>query len=141
MKKSRFAIAAGFSLLCAAPGLTRLQSSPASPVQDPHSARPAVRPHEDTPPTDDFAGLQLTNDQKAKIDQIHQDMKSRMDVLAKNEKLTADQKGAFLEGYRRMENSQVFAVLTPEQQKEVRKRMLARRAAEQAEKKKQPPPN
>jgi Spy/CpxP family protein refolding chaperone len=42
-----------------------------------------------------------------------------------------------LDGYRRMERGQVFNVLTPEQQIEVRKRVRARRAAEQEERKKQ----
>jgi Spy/CpxP family protein refolding chaperone len=141
MNKNRFAkrvaVAAGFFFLCAAPGLTRAQSSPPSPAPTPHRAPPVVRPKKSTPPPDDFAGLQYTEDQKAKIDQIHQDMKSRMDAVLKDEKLTAEQKGAMLDGYRRMERGQVFNVLTPEQQREVRKKVRARRAAEQEERKKQ----
>src|ERR1700687_649693 len=142
MNESRFAkrvaIAAGFFFLCAAPGLTRLQSSPPRPVQTPHRASPVARPKRDTRPTDDFAGLKFTDDQKAKIDQIHQGMKSRMDAVVKDEKLSAEQKDAMLEGYRRMERGQVFKVLTSAQQKEILNRVRARRAAEQEEKKKQP---
>jgi len=41
-----------------------------------------------------------------------------------------------LEGYRRLERGQVFKLLTPEQQREVRKKISARRAAEQEKKKK-----
>lgn len=122
---------AGLFFLCAAPGLNFAQSSPPSPVLTPLKISPAARPKEDASQTDDFAGLKLTVEQKAKVDEIHQDMKSRLDVVAKDEKLNADQKTAMLEGYRRMENSQVFKVLTPEQQIQVRKRVLARRAAEQ----------
>jgi Spy/CpxP family protein refolding chaperone len=144
MNKNRFAkrmaVAAGLLFLCAVPGLTRAQSSPPIPAPTPHRAPPVARPKKSTPPPDDFAGLQYTEDQKARIDQIHQDMKSRMDAVLKDEKLTAEQKGAMLDGYRRMEVGQVFNLLTPEQQKEVRKKVRARRAAEQEERKKQPLP-
>jgi len=116
MNKNRFAkrvaVAAGFLFLCAAPGLTRAQSSPPSPAPTPRKTLPAARPKKDTRPTDDFAGLQYMDDQKARIDQIHQDMKSRMDAVPKDEKLTAEQRDAMLAGYQRMERSQVFKVLT-----------------------------
>jgi len=139
MNKNRFSarvmVAAGFLLLCAGAGLTHAQSSPPRPAQT-HKASPAVRPKNDAQPTDDFAGLKYTDDQKEKIDQIHQDMKSRMDLVVKDEKLSPDQKEAMLEGYRRLERGQVFKLLTPEQQREVRKRISARRAAEQEKKKK-----
>jgi Spy/CpxP family protein refolding chaperone len=59
-----------------------------------------------------------------------------MDAVVKDEKLDTEQKGAMLGGLRRMERGQVFKVLTPEQQKEVGKRVLIRRAAEQEENKK-----
>jgi hypothetical protein len=83
--------------------------------------------------------LKFTEDQKAKIDQIHQNMKSNLDAVVKDKDLNEDQKEAMLEGFRRMERGQVFKVLTPEQQTEVRKRVLARHAAEQQEHKKQQP--
>ena len=143
MNKNRFAkrvaVAAGFLFLCAAPGLTRAQSSPPSPAPTSRKTLPAARPKKDTRPTDDFAGLQYTDDQKARIDQIHQDMKSRMDAAATNEKLTAEQKSAMFAGYQRMERSQVFKVQTTQQRKEVLRRARARRAPEQEEQKKQFP--
>jgi hypothetical protein len=71
------------------------------------------QPKGDSQPTDDSAGLKFTVDQKAKIDQIHQDMKSRKDAVVKDEKLTVEQRDAMLEGYRRMERDQVFKLLTP----------------------------
>ena len=143
MNKNRFAkrvaVAAGFLFLCAAPGLTRAQSSPPSPAPTSRKTLPAARPKKDTRPTDDFAGLQYTDDQKARIDQIHQDMKSRMDAVPKDEKLTAEQRDAMLAGYQRMERSQVFKVQTTQQRKEVLRRARARRAPEQEEQKKQFP--
>jgi hypothetical protein len=139
MNKNRFAkrvaVAAGLLFLCAAPRLTRAQSSPPSPAPTPHRAPPAARPKKSTPPPDDFAGLQYTDEQQARIDQIHQDMKSRMNAVLKDEKLTAEQRDAMLAGYQRMERSQVFKVLTSAQQKEVLRRIRARHVAEQEEQK------
>ena len=86
---------------------------------------------------DDFAGLTYTTDQKAKIRQIHQDMKKRMDTVAKDNKLSPEQKWAMLQGYQHMERGQVYKVLTADQQKEVRKKALARRAAAQKEQQKE----
>jgi hypothetical protein len=141
MNKNRFArpmvVAAGFLFLGAASGLTRAQSSPRSPAPTPPKTLHAAPPKKDTRPTDDFAGLQYTDEQKAKIDQIHRDMKVRMEAVVKDEKSTADQKDAMLAGYRRMERSQVFQVLTAQQQKAVLMRVRARHAAEQVEKRKQ----
>jgi Spy/CpxP family protein refolding chaperone len=126
--------AAGFFFLCAAPGLNCAQSSPAGPVLTPHKISPATGPKRSASETDDFAELKLTHEQKAKIDEIRQNMKSRIDVVVKDEKLNADQKEAMLRGYKRIENNQSFKVLTPEQQIQVRERVLARRAAEQQQK-------
>jgi Spy/CpxP family protein refolding chaperone len=144
MNKNRFAkrmvVGAGFFFLCAAPGLTRAQSSPPAPVQTPRMASPAARPKSDTGPTEDFAGLEYTNDQQAKIDQIHQNMKLRMDAVVKAQTLNAEQKAAMLQGLQRMERGEVYKVLTTEQQAKVRKIMLARRAAVQAETQMQSPP-
>jgi Spy/CpxP family protein refolding chaperone len=100
----------------------------------------AARPKRDTPPTDYFAGLTLTPDQKAKIDEIRQKTKSRLDAVVKDEKLDGDQKGAMLVGYRRMENGQIFNLLTPEQRIVVRERIRAQRLAGPEEKKKQSRP-
>jgi hypothetical protein len=144
MNKTRFAkrmsAAAGFFFLYAAPGLTRAQSSPPSPAPTPGKTPPAVRPKKNTPPPDYFAGLQYTDEQKAQIDQIHQDMKTRMDAAAKDQKLTAEQKDAMLAGYQRLERSQVYRVLTSAQRKEVLRRIRARHAAEQAAQNKQSSP-
>jgi Spy/CpxP family protein refolding chaperone len=90
-------------------------------------------------PQNDFAGLTFTDEQKAKIAQIQGDMKPRMDTVAKDKNLTPEQKGAMLDGYHRMEQQQIFAVLTPEQQTEVRKKMVARRSAEREKTKPQQP--
>lgn len=133
MSKNRLAkaatAAAVFFFLCALPGLTRSQTSPSRPAPTPQGVPAALGPKADPGQTDDFAGLKFTDGQQAKIDEIRQDIKVRREAVVKDERLNTTQKEAMLEGYQRLENVQVFEVLTPEQQKEVRKKIVARRAA------------
>jgi hypothetical protein len=87
--------------------------------------------------------LTFTDDQKAKIAQIRQNAKLRREAVVKNERLTQGQKDVTLERLQSLENSEIFKVLAPDQQAEVRKRIMARHAAEQqAQQSKQavPPP-
>jgi Spy/CpxP family protein refolding chaperone len=124
------AAAAGFFLLFAAPGLSSAQTSPSGRVPTPHRVSPAAGPKADPNQTDYFAGLKFSDEQQAKIDEIRRDMKVRRDALVKDERLDATKKDAMLNGYRYLENGQVFEVLTPEQQSEVRKKVAAQRAAQ-----------
>ncbi len=124
----RRVIAGGVLFLCAAAGLSHGQSSPRGAVPPPVTSSPAPPPNNTSRP-DFFEGLALTDDQKAKINQIHQDTKSRLDAVEHDQKLGPDAKGAMLGGYRRIEDSKIFAVLTPDQQQDVRKRVSAWRAA------------
>jgi hypothetical protein len=147
MKKRRFAkrgvVVVGFLFPFALPALSQAQSQPLSPAQIPHAAAHVARPAHASRAEDELAGLTFTEDQKAKIDQIHQDMKPRMDIVVKDPSSSPAQKRAMLEGLARMERRQVFQLLTPEQQSEVRKKVLARRAAEreQSKQKQQSQPN
>ena len=75
--------------------------------------------------------MTYTTEQQAKIDQIRQTTKQRIDTVVKDDKLAPEAKEAMVNGYQRIEAQEMFQVLTPEQQKEVRKKALARRAAEQ----------
>jgi len=132
MKKNgfvkRIVLLAGFLFLCAGVGLSREQTSPPAAAPLPQMTSPA-RPGNSASPPDFFAGLTLTDDQKAKINQIHQDTKSRVEAVAKDQKLSPEVKNAMLQGYRRIENGRIFDVLTPEQQQEVRTRKSAWRTA------------
>jgi Spy/CpxP family protein refolding chaperone len=142
MNNNRFAktvaVAAGLIFLWVAPGLTRAQSASPRSVQISKVAPTGAQANRDSLPPDDFAGLSYTDEQKAEIEKIRLDTKSRKAVAAKDEKLTADQKDAMLLGYTRMEYGRIYKVLSPEQQRQVRQRIHARRAADEAAKKKQP---
>jgi hypothetical protein len=122
---------AGFFFLSAAPGLMRAQVAQPAVVQPPRMVSPAARPMRDTRITDEFAGLKFTEEQKAKIDEIHRRTATRKDVVVKSEKLDADQKEAMIAGLGRMERSEIAKLLTPEQQREVLKRARAVQAVAQ----------
>lgn len=135
MNKWRFAaVAAGLVFLFNLPAIIRAQSSPPPPpaTEIPQKTLPPPRAKKAPAPTDIFAGLQYTDDQKAKISKIHEDMKARVDAVIKDDKLNPDQKGAFLQGFERMERSKIYEVLTPEQKVEVGKRL--RELREEAQK-------
>jgi Spy/CpxP family protein refolding chaperone len=146
MDKNRFAkqvaVAAGVCFLCGfAAGPTLAQNSPAgqSP-QTPQTPSRASQPKKDPRQADVFEGLEFTEEQKAKISAIQRDVKSRMDAVAKDDKLNQDQKDAMLQGYRRLENGEIFKVLTPEQQAQVRKHVQALHKAQQKQQQNKPAP-
>jgi Spy/CpxP family protein refolding chaperone len=119
--------AGGILFLCAAPELALGQSN--QPVTAPgESMKSALAPPGRSAP-DLLKGLTLTDDQKAKIDQIRQDTKSRLAAVTSDKKLSPEAANAFLTGYQRNENAKILEVLTPEQQQQVRKRLAAWKAA------------
>jgi hypothetical protein len=59
-----------------------------------------------------------------------------MDTVDKDEKLDAEQKGAMRDGYRRLENGQIYKLLTAEQRTTVRDKIRAQKLAAQQEKEK-----
>jgi Spy/CpxP family protein refolding chaperone len=144
MNKARFAkpvaVAAGLFFLSTVPALTRAQSSPTPPAEIPPKTSPPPRATKAQRTTDIFAGLPYTEDQKAKIGKIREDMNSRRDAVIKDDKLNPEQKDAFLQGFDRMERSEIYEVLTPDQKMEVRKRLLAlRHDAQKGQKEKKLP--
>lgn len=145
MSKNRFArqvtVVAGFIFLCAVPGIVRADNTQQSAAPTPKAPSPVASLKSDALPQDDFAGLNYTDEQKSELDKIHRDTESHKETVVKDEKLTTDQKNAMLLGYTRMEYGMRFKVLSPEQKRQVRKRMLDRRAADQSAQKKRPPRN
>ena len=116
-------------ILCAAPKLALGQpSQPGAAPPAPMTSALAPRGKSAAPP-DLLAGLTLADDQKAKIDQIRKETKSRLAAVANDKKLSPETADAMLRGYQRMENGKILEVLTPEQQQEVRKRIADWRGA------------
>jgi len=121
--------AGGLLFLCAAPKLALGQ--PSEPGAAPPAPMKAALPPrgKSAAPPDLLAGLTLADDQKAKIDQIRKETKSRLAAVANDKKLSPETADAMLRGYQRMENGKILEVLTPEQQQEVRKRIADWRGA------------
>jgi Spy/CpxP family protein refolding chaperone len=124
----RMLVGGGLLFLCVAPRLSLGQSSPAGAAQFPLVKPTLNRRMTYISPTEYLAGLTLTDDQKAKINQIREETKSHLAALAKDQKLGPEVKDAMLGGYQRIENSKIFEVLTPEQQQQVRRRIATLRA-------------
>jgi hypothetical protein len=121
--------AGGLLFLCAAPELAFGQSSqPGAAPPAPMKSASAPRGKSAAPP-DLLEGLTLADDQKAKIDQIRADTKSRLAAMDSDKKLSPDAADAMRRGYLRLENGKILEVLTLEQQQQVLKRIAAWRAS------------
>lgn len=122
----QFVVAAGFLALTLAPGISRAQDASQTPAQDQSQAAPAQpqgRKH------GEMAGLNLTDDQKAQMKQIHQSTKSQVEAVNNDGSLSADQKQAKIHQIRRDSHVQMAKLLTPEQKQQMKENMRARRAA------------
>jgi Spy/CpxP family protein refolding chaperone len=118
--------------------LTQAPSTTPTPAQTPQAPTVAAHPKKEATPANDFAGLDFTDEQKAEIESIRKDITSRKEAVAKDEKLSGDQKDAMLLGYTRMEYGMIYNVLSPVQKRQVSQRIRARKAADQAAQKMQP---
>ena len=105
-----------------------------APLQQ--AARPAAqqsastRPQAPGNPEEDFVGLDYSDEQKAAIEKIHRQTVTRREAILRDTKLSQEQRDAMLFGYKRMEYTDIYKVLTPEQQSKVRDKIKARHAAE-----------
>jgi Spy/CpxP family protein refolding chaperone len=139
MKTHRFGIFLAVILgLISGPASSQAASTPHTqpPAQAPGSSS-AQRPNRAATPMDDFADLNLSEEQKAQMHKIHEDSLSRLNLVSSDSKLNQDQKAAMLDGYQRLEYTQMYEVLTLEQKAEVRKKIAARREQERHDKAKQ----
>ena len=128
---NRAVVAGGFLFLCATTGLSLAQSrAPGTATPPPTSAALARTGNPNSKP-DLFAGLTLTDGQKTKIDQIRNDTMSHLAAVARDKKLSPEVMDAMIQGFRRIEYGQILELLTPDQQRVVRKRMSDLKAAAQ----------
>lgn len=122
--------AGGFLFLCAAPELALGQSSQPGAVP-PAPMKSGLAPRgKSAAPRDLLEGLTLADDQKAKIDQIREETKSRVAAVTNDKKLSPEAADSMLRGYQRLENGRILEVLTLEQQQQVRKRITDWRATQ-----------
>jgi len=83
-----------------------------------------------------LANLNLTDDQKAQIKQLHEGIRPKVEAVNNDSSLSADQKQTKIQAIRRDMHEQVKKVLTPEQRKQFEQNMREHRESKQQQ---QPP--
>jgi len=121
----QLAITASFMLLSVFPALSYAQNNAPDSTQGQamrgnHGDQNAM-----------MANLNLTDDQKAQIKQIHEGMRSKVEAVKNDSSLSAEQKEAKIRDLRRDTHEQVKKVLTPEQRKQFEENMRERRDSKQ----------
>jgi Spy/CpxP family protein refolding chaperone len=134
----QIAVAAGFLALTFAPGISRAQSSSQATAQDQSQAAPAAPAQREGRMHGAMKGLNLTDDQKAAMKNIHESTKAQLDAVNKDESLSADQKTAKIHELRHGARLQMVKLLTPEQREQMKANVRALRASRR-EKQQQPP--
>src|SRR5579864_577328 len=92
---------------------TFAQSGTQEPATPPAASQPAPGAHE--PGEGRFAGLSLTDDQKAQIKKIHESAKAKTDAVMANTSLSDADKQAKVKRIHHAAMRQTHRVLTPEQ--------------------------
>jgi len=112
-------------------GFTRTIAAESSSASAPLQSTTKGSSNPDALENDD--SLNLTQDQKDKIKSIREDAKKQKQDIAKDKTLTPDQQEKQIKAINKQTRAQVFAVLTPEQQKawseEQRQRRMEKKAA------------
>jgi len=121
----QLAITASFMLLSVFPALSYAQNNAPDSTQGQamrgnHGDQNAM-----------MANLNLTDDQKAQIKQIHEGMRSKVEAVKNDSSLSAEQKEAKIRDLRRDTHEQVKKVLTPEQRKQFEENMREHRDSKQ----------
>jgi len=121
----QLAITASFMLLSVFPALSYAQNNAPDSTQgqamhEKHGDHNAM-----------MANLNLTDDQKAQIKQIHEGMRSKVEAVNNDSSLSADQKEAKIRDLRRDTHEQVKKILTPEQRKQFEENMREHRDSKQ----------
>jgi len=130
MKKNKFLnsilgvtgllLAGTFAPTAFAQSATQDESAP------PAASQPAPRAHEHR--ADRFAGLNLTDDQKAQMRKIHEDAKAKADSVKADSSLSEADKQLKLKSIHRAAMKQAHALLTPEQREQLKAKMREHRA-------------
>jgi Spy/CpxP family protein refolding chaperone len=95
------------------------QSSPPPPPKAATASKdaPTAKLYGNAEAPEDDPTLYLTTDQKARIKAIRDDADLQIQAAEKDASLTPEQKERRIKGIRKATRAQVFAVLTPDQQK------------------------
>jgi Spy/CpxP family protein refolding chaperone len=128
----QLAITASFLLLSVFPALSQAQNK--TPDSTAGQSQAMHEKHGDHNAM--LANLNLTDDQKVQIKQIHEGMRPKVEAVNNDSSLSADQKQTKINEIRRDMHEQVKKVLTPEQRKQFEQNMREHRESKQQQ---QPP--
>jgi Spy/CpxP family protein refolding chaperone len=123
----QFAITASFLLLSVFPSLSNAQNN--APDSTPGQSQAMHEKQGDHNAM--LANLNLTDDQKAQIKQIHEGTRSKIEAVNNDSSLSTDQKQAKIQDLRRDTHEQVKRVLTPAQRKQFEENMREHRESKQ----------
>jgi Spy/CpxP family protein refolding chaperone len=133
----QIAIAAGLLFMGFSPGLARAQSSAPPASQDQSQAEATEhRGHKHG----DMAGLNLSEEQKEQMKQVHRATKAQMDAINGDSSLSPEQKQVKIHQIRHHARKQMVKLLTPDLRQQFRENAKARRAARQQNRQGQPQP-
>lgn len=123
----QLAITASFLLLSMIPALSQAQNK--APDSTPGQSQAMHEKHGDHNAM--LANLNLTDDQKAQIKQIHESTRSKVEAVNNDSSLSVDQKQTKIHEIRRDMHEQVKKVLTPDQRKQFEENMREHRESKQ----------
>ncbi len=121
-------VTAGLLALCGLPAAVRAQDASQGTMQAQDQAAPGRHGHGQE---EELAKLNLSDDQKAQVKKIHEDMKAKMDAVKSDSSLSPDQQRAKEQEIRKSSHEQVKQLLTPDQRKQMKSDEMARKAARQ----------
>ena len=121
--KATFTLLAALALATTA--ATSLAQTPApSPAASEGASGKKHHEHGEKGP---LASLNLTPDQKAKIDVLHADLRTKVETINSNAALTPEQKKEQIKGLHQANRTQVEAILTPDQLAQLKKAKAERK--------------
>jgi protein CpxP len=121
------AITASFLLVSMFPALSKAQNNAPDTAQGQNQAMPAQREDKGA----FLANLNLTDDQKAQVKQIHEGARSQAEAVKSDSSLSAEQKEAKIREIHHNSREQMMKILTPEQRKQMHENMRERRESKQ----------
>src|ERR1700686_4358933 len=122
----QMAATAGLLAMIATPAALMAQDTPQSNPQDQAASTQPGHRH-----GDELAKLNLTDDQKAQVKKIHENMRAQMDAVKSDATLTAEQKQAKMKELHKSSHEQVKQLLTPDQRKQMKADEKERKAERQ----------
>ena len=123
----QFAITTSLLLLSGFPALSHAQSTAPDSTQGQSQGMHEKRGEQNAT----LANLNLTDDQKAQIKQIHEGTRPKIEAVNSDSSLSADQKQAKIHDLKRDMHEQVKKILTPDQRKQFEENMREHRDSKQ----------